>query len=132
MLSLRESVSISDFRPPQSWQLLVEEHWFCLKMRIRFIITRADVARSMPQRALAPKGSQGSAKEGKTGRGNRRSFRPIVPSPFGLEERSSRRAEQFKPFSRFTANRWQMHFDPENLFSIVVVSNMKSIIFNTL
>jgi hypothetical protein len=44
--------SISDFRPPQSWQLLVKEHWFYLKMRIRFIITRADVARSMPQRAL--------------------------------------------------------------------------------
>ena len=58
--------SISDFRPPQSWQLLVKEHWFYLKMRIRFIITRADVARSMPQRALAPKGSQAFAKEGKT------------------------------------------------------------------
>ena len=64
-----------------------------------FIIAQDDVARSMPELALAPKGSQGSAKEGKTGRGNRRSFRPIVPSPFGLEERSSRRAEQFKPLA---------------------------------
>ena len=30
--------SISDLRPPQSWQLLVKEHWFYLKMRIRFLL----------------------------------------------------------------------------------------------
>jgi hypothetical protein len=29
--------SISGFRPPQSWQLLVKEHSFSLKMRIRFL-----------------------------------------------------------------------------------------------
>jgi hypothetical protein len=37
--------SISDLRPPQSWQLLVKEHWFYLKMRIRFLITRDDEGR---------------------------------------------------------------------------------------
>jgi hypothetical protein len=30
--------SISGFHPPQSWQLLVKEHSFSLKMRIRFLL----------------------------------------------------------------------------------------------